>query len=183
MNAAVAEKFEKFEWLTHGITASSPNFEPVVHGTGEKPLNYEDRLGAIASMDTQLEKSIASVIVFGEKSKGDFEYIQNHLAQIMIVGAHEDKRLKPKNIKIQDLARKVAWMVLIFALDPAHEENFTAKGRLHLAAGVKEIEMTLKAYDGTWKQYEKLMVLAVESAIDAASKAVDKYKKNTYKEA
>ena len=39
MNAVVAEKFEKFEWLTHGITASSPNFEPVVHGTGEKLLN------------------------------------------------------------------------------------------------------------------------------------------------
>jgi hypothetical protein len=34
----------------------------------------------------------------------------------------------------------------------------------------------------TWKQYEKLMVMAIESAIDEASKSIEKYKKNTYKE-
>jgi hypothetical protein len=28
------------------------------HGTGEKPLNYEDRLGAIATMDTQLQSRL-----------------------------------------------------------------------------------------------------------------------------
>ncbi|MEX3725817.1 hypothetical protein AB3504_19665, partial [Acinetobacter baumannii] len=55
-NAVAIEKFERFEWLTHGLTASSPSIEPVVRGTGEKPLNYQDRLGAIASMDTQLAK-------------------------------------------------------------------------------------------------------------------------------
>ena len=59
---AVTDKFEQFEWLTHGITAKSPNFEPQAHGTGEKPLNYEDRLGAIATMDTQLAKSVTSLI-------------------------------------------------------------------------------------------------------------------------
>ncbi|MFW6550099.1 hypothetical protein ACOCI4_01905 [Acinetobacter baumannii] len=182
MNAIAVEKFERFEWLTHGLTASSPSIEPVVRGTGEKPLNYQDRLGAIASMDTQLEKAVASVIIFGEKSKGDFDYILKHLASIMIVGAHDDKRSKPKNIKLEDLAKKVAWMVTMFALKPGMEDNFTAKGRLQLAAGIKESEMTLKAYDGTWKQYEKLMCLAIESAIDGAAKAIEKYKKNTYKE-
>ena len=40
MTAVMADKFEQFEWLTHGITAKSPNFEPQAHGTGEKPLNY-----------------------------------------------------------------------------------------------------------------------------------------------
>ena len=65
MNAV--DKFEQFEWLTHGITAKSPNFEPQAHGTGEKPLNYEDRLGAIASMETQLAKSVTALIVFDGK--------------------------------------------------------------------------------------------------------------------
>jgi hypothetical protein len=32
---AVATKFEQFEWLTHGLTASSPSLEPCVRGTGE----------------------------------------------------------------------------------------------------------------------------------------------------
>ena len=60
----IQDKFAEFEWLTKGITAKSPNFEPQARGTGEKPLNYEDRLGAIASMDTQLAKSVTALIVF-----------------------------------------------------------------------------------------------------------------------
>jgi hypothetical protein len=32
-------------------------------------------------------------------------------------------------------------------------------------------------YRKTWKQYENLMTLALESAIDEASKAIEKYKK------
>ena len=83
MNAA-AEKFEQFEWLTHGISAKSPNFEPNVRGTGEKPLNYEDRLGAIASMETQLAKSVTALIVFEGKSESDYEFVRNHLAKIMM---------------------------------------------------------------------------------------------------
>lgn len=179
---AVAEKFEQFEWLTHGITAKSPQFSDEAKGTGEKPLDYQDRLGAIASMDTQLEKSITSVIVFGEKSKGDFDYIQNHLARILISNAKADKRREPEFISIEDIARKVAWMVLHFALDPEYENNFTAFGRLHLAAGIKTSELSLKAYDRTWKQYENMMIIALETSIKCASKAVETYRKNTYKE-
>ena len=70
----------------------------------------------------------------------------------------------------------------MFALDPEHAANFTAKGRLHLAAGVKTTEMTLKAYDSTWRQYENLMVIALEVSIKTAAKAVENYRKNTYKE-
>jgi len=44
-------------------------------------------------------------------------------------------------------------------------------------------QMTLKAYDCTWKKYEKLMDMAIESAIDEASKAIKKYKKQTYMDA
>lgn len=180
MNAMV-EKFEQFEWLIRGTTAKSPNFEPVVHGTNEKPLTYQDKLGAIASMDTDLAKAIASVIVFGPAAKADFDHVQEHLANIMILNAVQDKRREPEGIEIKDLAKRVAFMVIQFTLDPTFEENFTAKGRLY-AAGIGAHQMTLKAYDCTWKQYEKLMALAIDSAIDEAAKAIRKYKKNTYKE-
>lgn len=179
---AVADKFEQFEWLTHGITAKSPQFSDEVRGTGERPLDYQDRLGAIASMETQLEKSVTSVIVFGEKSKGDFDFIQEHLANILIENAKEDKRREPENISIEKIAKKVSWMVLMFALDPEHESNFTAKGRVHLAAGIKTTELSLKAYDRTWKQYENMMIIAIETSIKCAAKAIEKYRKNTYKE-
>ena len=182
MNVVMAEKFEQFEWLTHGITAKSPNFEPQAHGTGEKPLNYEDRLGAIASMETQLEKSVTSLIIYGEHAKSDYEFIRNHLAKIMMNEAYEDKKREPEHIAIYHLSWLVAGMVIAFAIDPEHEGNFTAKGRLHLAAGVKSYQMTLKAYDSTWKRYENMMIIALETSIKCASDSVESYRKNTYKE-
>ena len=178
----VAEKFEQFEWLAHGITAKSPQFGDEGHGTGAKPLDYQDRLGAIASMGTQLEKSITSVIVFGEKSEIDYRYIQAHLAAILDTNARLDGKREPEKIKIRVLADLIARMVIDFALDPTLENNFTAQGRLYYA-GIRSWQMTLKAYDRTWKQYEKLMILALESSIDCASKAIDKYRKNTLRDA
>jgi len=178
---AVAEKFEQFEWLTHGITAKSPNFEPNVRGTGEKPLNYEDRLGAIASMETQLAKSVTALIVFDGKSESDYEYVRNHLVNIMLKNAIVDKKREPEQITMNHLAYLIARMVIDFALNPELEQNFTAQGRLYYA-GINGHQMTQNVYRLTWKPYEIMMSIAIESAIDEASKAIEKYKKNTYKE-
>lgn len=177
----LAAKFEQFEWLTHGLTASSPNLEPSVRGTGEKPLDYQDRLGAIASMDTQLAKSVTALIVFDGKSQSDYEYVRQHLANIMIKNAVADKKREPEQIAMYHLAWLVARMVLDFALDPELEESYTAKGRL-MYAGIKSIKISVDSYRMTWKPYEKLMILAIESAISEAGKSIDDYKKNTYKE-
>lgn len=178
---AVAEKFSEFEWLTHGITAKSPQFSDEAKGTGEKPLDYQDRLGAIASMDTQLEKSITSVIVFGEKSEIDYRYIQASLAAILKTNAMLDGRREPEKIKITELADLIARMVIDFSLNPELEDNFTKQGRLYYA-GIRSWQMTLKAYDSTWRQYENLMIIALETSIKCAAKKIENYRKNTYKE-
>ena len=44
------------------------------------------------------------------------------------------------------------------------------------------MQMQAELYRKTWKPYENLMCLVLESAIDEASQAIQKYKKNTYKE-
>ena len=75
----------------------------------------------------------------------------------------------------------IARLVIDFALHPEYESFYTAQGRLHYA-GLAQYQMTANAYRLTWKCYEDLMVLALESAIDEAAKAIDQYKKNTYKE-
>ncbi|WP_023269668.1 hypothetical protein [Acinetobacter gyllenbergii] len=177
----LATKFEQFEWLAHGLTASSPNLEPSVRGTGEKPLDYQDRLGAIASMDTQLAKSVTALIVFEGKAQSDYEYVRQHLANIMIKNAVADKKREPERIAMYHLAWLVARMVLDFALDPELEESYTAKGRL-MYAGIKSIQISVDSYRMTWKPYEKLMTLAIESAISEAGKSIDDYKRNTFKE-
>ena len=180
MNAA-AEKFEQFEWLTHGITAKSPVFGQEGHSTGEKPLDYQDRLGAIATMGSQFEKSITSIIVFGDKSEMDFKYVRSHLALIMATNAKLDNRREPQKINIEDLSLLIARMVIDFALDPALENNFTPQGRLYYA-GIRSWQMDVEAYRKTWKQYENMMVIALEMAIKDAGEAVENYRKNTYKE-
>ena len=42
--------------------------------------------------------------------------------------------------------------------------------------------MDVEAYRKTWKQYENMMVIALEIAIKGAGEAVENYRKNTYKE-
>ena len=177
----VADKFEQFEWLTHGISAKTANYEPSIRGTGEKPLNYEDRLGAIASMDTQLAKSVTALIVFDGKSESDYEYVRNHLVNIMLKNAIVDKKREPEQITMNHLAYLIARMVIDFSLNPELEQNFTAQGRLYYA-GINSHQMTTNVYRLTWKSYEGLMALAIESAIDEVSKAIELYKKNTYRE-
>lgn len=177
---AVAEKFETFEWLALGITAKSPSFEPQARGTGEEPLNYEDRLGAIASMEEQIDKSLTSIIIYGENAKSDYDFIRNHLAKIMMNGAHEDKRREPEYIAIYHLAWLVARMVIDFALDPELEDDYTAKGRLSYM-GIKSNQMSVDQYRKTWKQYENLMVTTLETSIKRAAEAVEKYREETYR--
>ena len=175
----VADKFNQFEWLTKGITAKSPVFGEEPHGTGDKPLDYQDRLGAIASMSTQLAKSITSIIVYGDSSKSDYEYVRNHLAKIMMNAAHEDKKREPDQIAIYHLSWLIARLVIDFAVKPQLEDFYTAAGRLHYA-GINSHQMGVESYRKTWKSYENLMSLAIESAIDEASNVIKKYKKETY---
>ena len=177
--AAAADKFEQFEWLAKGITAKSPVFGEELHGTGDKPLDYQDRLGAIAKMGTQLAKSITSIIVYGDSSKSDYEYVRNHLAKIMMNAAHEDKKREPDQIAIYHLSWLIARLVIDFAVKPQLEDFYTAAGRLHYA-GINSHQMGVESYRKTWKSYENLMSLAIESAIDEASNVIKKYKKETY---
>lgn len=178
----VPERVAPFEWLLHGTTAKSPQFDNEGHSTGEKPIDYQDRLGAIAAMNRQLAKSIASLVIYNGNSQGDYEYVRNYLARIMMDEAYKDKRREPAGIAIYHLAWLVARKVINFALNPKLERFYTKEGNLYYM-GIGENQMTLKAYDATWKQYEDLMVIAFELGFKEAVDAVNLYKKNTYKDA
>lgn len=179
MNASIA-KFEKFEWLTQGLTLRSAGLEPFIRGTGDRPLNYEDRLGAIASMNTQLAKSVTALIVFEHKSKSDYDYVRQYLADLFIEQAERDKKREPERIAMYHLAWLVARMILDFVLDPELEENYTAKGRLAYA-GIHRLQMNVESYRKTWKSYESLMIQTIEIAIYEAETTIEQYRKNTYK--
>lgn len=96
--------------------------------------------------------------------------------------AYADKKREPEQIAIYHLSWQVAKMVLVFSLNPDYEDNFTAKGRLEVVAGISAIQMPANIYRQTWKTYENLMVIALEMAIKEASEAIDKYRRATYME-
>jgi hypothetical protein len=112
------------------------------------------------------------------KSQSDYEFVRQHLANILIKNAVNDKKREPEGIAMYHLGWLVAKMVLDFALDPDLEDNYTAKGRLAYA-GIRSNQMSVAL--STNKGYENLMTMAIESAIDEAAKAVEKYEK-TYKD-
>ena len=181
MGVAVSEKFSNFEWYMQGLTVSSPTLEHTIRGTGEKHVDCCDKLGAIAKIETQLGKSVASLVLFGRNAQSDYEYIRNHLACIMIANAEKDKKREPDMIPMYHLAWLVARMVLEFTLDPELEEVYTKKGRLYFA-GIKSYQMDTEIYRKTWRPYEDLMVLALNSAIDEANQVMGAYKKQTLSE-
>lgn len=79
------------------------------------------------------------------------------------------------------MAWLIARMVIDFSLNPDLEKNFTAQGRLYYA-GITAYKMSADVYRMTWKPYEKLMQLALESAIAEADDTIREYRKETYKE-
>ena len=107
-------------------------------------------MGAIASMEAQLAKSITSLIIYGEHAKSDYEFIRNHLAIIMMNEAYQDKRREPKYISIYHLFWLVAGMVIDFAVNPDLEGNFTPQ-RCFYYTGIKLYQMSVNAYIQRWK--------------------------------
>ena len=173
--------YPQFEWLTKGITAKTANYEQSLQASNNKPIDYQDRLGVIATMKTDLEKAITTVIIYDGKAKNAYEMTQLFLANIMITQAEIDKKRNPEHLTIEHLALLIARLVIDFTLNPNLDDYHTALGRLYYM-GIGSNQMSLKAYDGTWKKYEKEMKAQLDKAIEEAAFKIDLYKKNTYKE-
>ncbi|RSO48428.1 hypothetical protein [Acinetobacter pittii] len=177
----VLNQYAQFQWLARGLTAQSLDFTKVGHSSGNDSINYQDRLGAIAKMKSQLAKSVTALIIFDGKSESDYEYIRNHLAQLMLNEAAKDKKREPEHIALYHLAWLMARMIIDFSFSPELEKNFTAQGRLYYA-GIAASKMSVDVYRMTWKPYEKLMQMALETALSEAEETIREYRKNTYKE-
>jgi len=181
IDISIMNQFTQFQWLCRGLTAQSLDFSRVGHTRSKDSINYQDRLGAIAKMETQLAKSVTSLIIYDGKSEDDYKFIRNHLALIMLNESKKDKKREPEYIATHHLAWLIARMVIDFSLNPELEKNFTAQGRLYYA-GITAYKMSADVYRMTWRPYEKLMQLALESAIAEAEDTIREYRKNTYKE-
>ncbi|MCA4302740.1 hypothetical protein LDX65_05585 [Acinetobacter baumannii] len=174
MRTSVTEKLSNIEWLGQHMRAKTPNYEQVCSISNDDVAAWELRCATFENIETPLAKALASVYVWGHKAKVEYAFVQEHLANIMKREA-EEKEQRPNNISLKKLAELVALLVLDFEIDPYLNEVFTSKGRLYYA-GIAAY-LTYDAYRKTWKNYEKLMEVALVNARWEIEKGVSEYRK------
>jgi len=166
-------KLTNLEWLGQHMRAKTPNYEQVCSGSTDDVAAWEVRCAAFENIDTPLAKALATVYVWGYKAQTEYKFVQEHLAKIMERAA-EEKEQHPNNVSLEELAKLVALLVLDFEIDPNLNEVFTSKGRLYYA-GIAA-HLTYDAYRKTWKDYEKLMEVALVNARWEIEKGVSEYR-------
>ena len=66
MNAAVVkDKLSNLEWVGQQMRAKTASYEALIMSTGEKALTWEERCGAIASIEDQATKAYCELLVWG----------------------------------------------------------------------------------------------------------------------
>ena len=66
---AVVEKLSNLEWVGQQMRAKTASYEASTASTGEKAANWEDRCGAIASIEDQATKAYLSLIHISEPTR------------------------------------------------------------------------------------------------------------------
>lgn len=169
------EKISNIEWLGQHMRTKTPNYEQVCSSNTVDVAAWEVRCAAFENIETRLAKALASVYVWGQKAQSEYLYVQEHLANIMIRAAVE-KHQKPNIISLEKLAELIARLVLDFEIEPNLNDFFTSKGRLYYA-GIAAHHLTYDAYRKTWKDYEKLMEVALVNARWEIENGVNEYRK------
>lgn len=181
MGAALKErkkdKVSNIEWLGQQMRAKTANFEQCTQDTNLEPITWQDRCGVFAHIESELGKAVGALLIWGHAEKQAYDYAKEHLASIMIRNAVIDGKGEPKLISLKKLASGVSFMLLEFSMDNRLEENFTAKGRLYFA-GIGANVLNYDAYRMSWLKYERLMEVALYSAIWEVEMAVEKYRKD-----
>lgn len=156
------------------MCAKTPNYEQINSSSTDDVAAWEVRCAAFENIDTPLAKALASVYVWGQKAQQEYLYVQEHLTKIMVRAAVE-KEQYPNNVSLEKLAELVALLVLDFEIDPNLNDVFTSKGRLYYA-GIAAY-LTYDAYRKTWRDYEKLMEIALVNARWEIENGVGEYRR------
>lgn len=176
MNAAVTNR-ENFEWLGNQIRAKTACYEVSIRATGERPPNWEEKAGAFAKMEDDLQKDLALLLAFGDYADNtvQFKNVQAFLFKAIYAVASQEKTRKPG---LDKLCEQIARMELYFYFHPHLEAKFTGEGRLWFAG----VEIAYKTYQNNWKHFGDAAKMMLEEAEIAASDIITKYRKDLRKQ-
>ncbi len=145
------------DWLEQGMHAKTVKFNI---GAGGLPpeVNWEDHCAAIAMINDEPAKALASILLWGSDTNWDwsrqFDEVVHHLAANMVGRCKKDGRSEPQACKhrLPELARLMARMVLHFELYELWDV-YTTKGRLQFCG----IEVNASTYTNAWLTYQRQM--------------------------
>ena len=177
MNAEVkSEKLSNIEWLGQQLRAKTANFEPSQGGGSLEPITWEDRCGAIASIDDQATKAYCEILVWGDYRDNTMAYniLHRHLAANLYQALAKDvQRIR---FDLKSFAVKVAKMALFLNLRGA--SGFKSEDKLRFF-GVNEMKM--RTYREHYAYLEKMVDILLSDMRDEIDFYADIYRKNLRK--
>ena len=172
MNAAT-EKMTNLEWLTQiGLKAIEYSADP--KSTGEKGPSWEDRCGAIASIECPACKAYCELLVWGDYRDNTeaFKILCSYIAKILHYAAEE--KTQRQKFNLEAFCLKLAKMAVFYNLRPRLKNERTAQGQLNFF-GITEVNA-----DTYGKRYKYLSYMAeniLEGFMEEIDFYVDEYRK------
>lgn len=164
---AVAEKMTNLEWLTQiGLKAIEYTEDP--KGTGEKGPSWEDRCGAIASIECPACKAYCELLVWGDYRDNTqaFAEVCKYIAKILYSTAEE--KVNRQKFDLQLFCFKIARMGVFYNLRPKLKEERTLQGQLNFF-GITEVNA-----NGFAKRHKYLSYM-VENILEGFHEEIDFY--------
>lgn len=136
------EKLTNLEWLGQQLRAKTANYEiQTSSSSGDAPINWEDRCGAIANLPNQETKSYVSILIWGDyrDNTKQYEVVTTYIADYLWRMVQEELDTKREKFDMKKFCYQVARMELFYSLRPKLREYHTLKGRL-VFSGIEYIE-------------------------------------------
>lgn len=110
MNAVVTEKLSNLEWVGQQMRAKTASYETSTASTGEKAPTWEERCGAIASIEDEATKAYCEILVWGDSrdTTQAFKTLVEHIGEILYEAASKERQRHHFDLKL--FCMKVARM-------------------------------------------------------------------------
>ncbi|MCJ0828679.1 MULTISPECIES: hypothetical protein [unclassified Acinetobacter] len=173
MNAAVVtEKLSNLEWVGQQMRAKTANYEASTMSTGEKAPTWEERCGAIASIEDQATKAYCELLVWGDYRDNTLAYhtLEKYFANLLLIQLK--KEVKRVRFNLESFALKIAKMTLFLNL---RDVDFNTEQKLKF---FNIVEVKPRTYREHYAYLEFMVTIALEDMQDEIDFYVDLYRKN-----
>lgn len=173
MNAVVVkDKLSNLEWVGQQMRAKTANYEASTACTGDKAPTWEDRCGAIASIEDPATKAYCELLVWGDYRDNTLAYhtLEKHLAGLLLTQLK--KEVKRVRFNLESFALKIAKMTLFLNL---RDVDFNTEQKLKFF-GI--IEVKPRTYREHYAYLEFMVDIALEDMQDEIDFYIDIYRKN-----